>query len=280
MHADDVPTPVIGIPRAVHRAADRWRGPDRANAAPPASWAAQGPQTARYADPTNPSSGHLTSAGTVGPSGGGPDADAPGATAPRNTGATRSDERSRERPRGSGGRRQRRRPFGSQPRSRDHPAVGRAVLPCAHRPAGTVGGLRRRRGPGGVSRRADSAAGLPRPGPPVPRVRLRHRRPQGGRRPPFGRPQPLRAVEELPEELDPRDGPEQRHSTERCPSRWVNCSTRFPPNRGKSSCCVSSLDCRRRRQRKRSNPLPELCGWHSTGPCRSCGPRCPRSRKR
>ena len=64
MHADDVPTPVIGIPRAVHRAADRWRGPDRANAAPPASWAAQGPQTARYADPTNPSSGHLTSAGT------------------------------------------------------------------------------------------------------------------------------------------------------------------------------------------------------------------------
>jgi len=64
MYADDVPTPVIGIPRAVHRAADRWRGPDRANAAPPASWAAQGPQTARYADPTNPSSGHLTSAGT------------------------------------------------------------------------------------------------------------------------------------------------------------------------------------------------------------------------
>jgi RNA polymerase sigma-70 factor, ECF subfamily len=65
MHADDVPTPVIGIPRAVHRAADRWRGPDRANAAPPASWAAQGPQTARYADPTKLSPGLLTSAGAA-----------------------------------------------------------------------------------------------------------------------------------------------------------------------------------------------------------------------
>ena len=28
---DDVPTPAIGTPRAVHRAADRWRVPDRAN---------------------------------------------------------------------------------------------------------------------------------------------------------------------------------------------------------------------------------------------------------
>jgi RNA polymerase sigma-70 factor, ECF subfamily len=65
MHADDVPTPVIGIPRAVHRAADRWRGPDRANAAPQPAQPAQGPKTARYADPTKLSPGPLTSAGAA-----------------------------------------------------------------------------------------------------------------------------------------------------------------------------------------------------------------------
>ncbi|GAA4935763.1 hypothetical protein GCM10023204_50050 [Actinomycetospora succinea] len=54
---------MIGIPRAVHRAADRWRGPDRANAAPPSSWAAPGRETARYADRTMSAPGPLTSAG-------------------------------------------------------------------------------------------------------------------------------------------------------------------------------------------------------------------------
>ncbi|GLZ44585.1 hypothetical protein Acsp06_07700 [Actinomycetospora sp. NBRC 106375] len=57
--ADDVPTPVLGIPRAVHRAADRWRAPDRANTLRPAP----GPGPARYADPTMPAPGPLTSTG-------------------------------------------------------------------------------------------------------------------------------------------------------------------------------------------------------------------------
>jgi RNA polymerase sigma-70 factor (ECF subfamily) len=60
VHADDVPTPVIGIPRAVYRAADRWRAPDRANVFRPAPT----PGGARYADPTTPAPGPVTSIGT------------------------------------------------------------------------------------------------------------------------------------------------------------------------------------------------------------------------
>lgn len=46
---DDLPTPAIGTPRAVHRAADRWRVPDRAN---PYGRQGAGHSPERYGDPS------------------------------------------------------------------------------------------------------------------------------------------------------------------------------------------------------------------------------------
>src|SRR5439155_23051468 len=74
--------------------------------------------------------------------------------------------------------------------ARADPAGRRAVLPRAPRPGRRPVHHRRRRRPGGLHRGPARAAPVPGRGPAVLRVRVRHRRTQGGRRP-AGRGAPL-----------------------------------------------------------------------------------------
>ena len=92
--------------------------------------------------------------------------------------------------------------------ARGDPPAGRAVLPRPARARRPLVPLRGRRGAGGVPRRPDRAAQLPRAGQAVPGVRLRDRRTQGDRRAPVG--QPRRAadpVADVPDAGRDRRGP-------------------------------------------------------------------------
>ena len=156
--------------------------------------------------------------------------------------------------------------------ARGDPPAGRAVLPRPARARRPLVPLRGRRRAGGVPRRSDRAAQLPRAGQAVPGVRLRDRRAQGDRRHRAvsrGRTDP---VADVPDAVETGAGPEQRalHGELSAQLRG-SARRRCPRSSARSSCCASSSGCRRRRPRRSSGPARVRSGWPSTG--RSAGLR-------
>ena len=99
--------------------------------------------------------------------------------------------------------------------------------------------------------------GLPRPGPSVPRLRVRHRVAQGDRRAPGRHPQPF-GTRRGRAGLDRRSRtvPSSARCASNCPARWAGCWTRSPTSSERYWCCAWWSGCPPRRRRRPWAPPP------------------------